>query len=143
MGGIALFPSAPARSSRASPGPHRSLPVVPPLVERRYYGEAPVGLAGGAGAELEELGARGSATWGAEIGSEESPRYVKAAIGESRGTAWRLILQDSPVTLPSESETGICQERYLAGSSLRCRTRFSNARAVAIAGRLQLPHFEL
>jgi hypothetical protein len=23
---------------------HRSLPVVPPLVERRYYGEAPVGL---------------------------------------------------------------------------------------------------
>ena len=102
-----------------------------------------MGLAGGTGAELEELGAEAQLLGAPSLVSEGSPIHEKAAIGESRGTAWRLILQDSPVTFPSESETGICQERYLAGSSFRCRTRFSNARAVAIAGRLQLPHFEL
>jgi hypothetical protein len=57
--------------------------------------------AGGAGAGLDEQGARGSTVWGAKLGSEGLPRRGKRVKGQSRGTAWRVILQASPVTLPS------------------------------------------
>jgi hypothetical protein len=41
--------------------PPRSLAVVPLIPDKRYYGETPVGLAGGSGAGLEEPKASGSA----------------------------------------------------------------------------------
>ena len=40
--------------SVAPPEPHRSLNVVPLTADKRYYGEAPVGLAGRSGAGFEE-----------------------------------------------------------------------------------------
>jgi hypothetical protein len=48
------------------------------------------------------MGARDSAVWGAKLGSDGSPRRAKRVQGENRGTAWRVILQASPATLPSE-----------------------------------------
>jgi hypothetical protein len=51
---------------------------------------------------LEEPGASGSTVWGAKLGSDGSPRRGRRVKGQSQGTAWRVILQASPVTLPSE-----------------------------------------
>jgi hypothetical protein len=48
------------------------------------------------------IGARSSAVWGAKLGSDGSPRRGRRVKSQSRGTAWRVILQASPVTLPSE-----------------------------------------
>jgi hypothetical protein len=48
------------------------------------------------------MGARGSAVWGAKLGSDGSPRCGKQAQGENWGTAGRVIIQASPVTLLSE-----------------------------------------
>jgi hypothetical protein len=45
---------------------------------------------------------RGPETWGAKLGSAGSPRRGTRVKGQSRGTAWRVILQASPVTIPSE-----------------------------------------
>ena len=95
-------PLPPAHTSVAPPEPHRSLTVVPLIGDKRYYGEAPVRPAGGSGAGLEEPGARGSTVWGAKLGSDGSPRRGRRVKGQSRGTAWRVILQASPVTIPSE-----------------------------------------
>src|ERR1035437_9871015 len=57
---------------------------------------------GHSGAGLEEPGARGSTVWGAKLDSDGSPRRGRRGKGQSRGTAWRVILQASPVTIPSE-----------------------------------------
>ena len=65
--------SPPTRSySIASPEPRRSTSVAHTEVLRRDSGEAPVRPAGRSGAGLEELGARGSAFWGAKLGSDGS-----------------------------------------------------------------------
>jgi hypothetical protein len=46
------------------------------------------------------IGGRGSAVWDAKLGSDESPRRGRQVKGQSRGTAWRAILQEIPVTIP-------------------------------------------
>jgi len=58
-------PLPPAHTSVAPSEHHRSLPVVPLIRDKRYYGEAPGRPAGRSGAGLEEQGARGSTVWGA------------------------------------------------------------------------------
>ena len=58
-------------------------------------------LSGYPGAGLEEPGARGSVVWGGKLGSDGSPRRGRRVQGQSRGTAWRVILQARPVTLTS------------------------------------------
>jgi hypothetical protein len=85
---ISIAPAEPPRSSLD--------------LDRGYYGEAPGWPAGWSGAGLEEQAARGSTVWGAKLGSDGSPRRGRPVKGQSRGTAWRVILQASPVTLPSE-----------------------------------------
>jgi four helix bundle protein len=40
--------------------------------------------------------------WGAKLGSDGSSRGVRRKKGQSRGTAWRVTRQASPVTIPSE-----------------------------------------
>jgi hypothetical protein len=57
--------------------------------------------AGGSGAGWEEPGARGSTVWGAKLSSDGSPRHGKRVKGQSRATAGHVILQASPVTIPS------------------------------------------
>jgi hypothetical protein len=47
-------------------------------------------------------GQRRSAARGAKLGSDGSPRRGRRVKGQSRGTAGRVILRASPVTLPSE-----------------------------------------
>ena len=47
-------------------------------------------------------GPEGSTVWGAKLGSDGSPRGGRRVKGQSRGTAWRVILQARPATLPSE-----------------------------------------
>jgi hypothetical protein len=47
-------------------------------------------------------GPEGSTVWGAKLGSDGSPRRGRRVKGQSRGTAWRVILQARPATLPSE-----------------------------------------
>ena len=66
-------------------------------------------------------GARGSAVWGAKLGSDGSPRCGKRAQGENRGTAGRMILQGSPGTLPIPAA--------VAGSFTRASTLFSDTRS--------------
>ena len=44
----------------------------------------------------------GSPVWGAKVGSDGSPRCGRRVRGQRRGTAWRVILQANPETLPSE-----------------------------------------
>ena len=80
----------PAPTSVAAPDPHGSLPVVPLIGDKRYYGESPARPAGGSGAGLEEPGARGTTLWGAKLGSDGSPRRGRQLKGQSRGTAWRV-----------------------------------------------------
>ena len=84
-------PLPPAPTSVAAPEPHRSLPVVPLIADKRYYGEAPARPAGGSGAGWEEPGAIGSTVWGARLGSDGSPRRGRRVKGQSRGTVWRVI----------------------------------------------------
>src|ERR1039457_5342813 len=45
---------------------------------------------------------RASAVWGAKLGSDGSPRRGRQAKDQNRDTAWRVILQASPVTIPSK-----------------------------------------
>src|ERR1035441_3234603 len=92
-----------------APPTARSYLIAPPETHRstsdsnqRYYGEAPGRPAGGSGAGWEEPEARGSAVWGAKLGSDGPPRRGRRVKGQSRGTAWRVILQASPVTTPAE-----------------------------------------
>src|ERR1035438_7507124 len=47
-------------------------------------------------------GTRGSTVWGAKLGSDGSPRRGRRVKGQGRGTAWRVTLQASSVTIPSE-----------------------------------------
>src|ERR1019366_5454505 len=47
-------------------------------------------------------GPEGSTVWGAKLGSDGSPRRGRRVKGQSRGTAWRVILPASLVTLPLE-----------------------------------------
>jgi hypothetical protein len=47
-------------------------------------------------------GLRGSAVWGAKLGSDGSPRRGRRVKGQSRGTGGRVILQARPVTILSE-----------------------------------------
>jgi hypothetical protein len=82
----------------ASPEPHRS--TLDP--DRGYYGEAPGRPARRSDAWLEEPGAGGSTVWGATPGSDVSRRRGRRVKGQSRGTAWRVILMASQVTIPSE-----------------------------------------
>jgi hypothetical protein len=72
----------------ASWEPRRYCAFVPLTGYLCYYGEVPVGPAGGSGAGLEQLGARRLAVWGAKLGSDGSPGHEKPAKDESRGTAW-------------------------------------------------------
>jgi hypothetical protein len=58
--------------------------------------------AGGSGAGWEEPGARGSAVWGAKLGSDGSPRRGRRVKGQSRATVGRVILPANPLTRPSE-----------------------------------------
>src|ERR1035437_7708897 len=51
------------------------------LVLLRCPVPAPVRPTGGSGAGLEELGASGSAGWGAKLGSEEAPRSARRVKG--------------------------------------------------------------
>jgi hypothetical protein len=99
MGGTASPPAGSYLRSPigAAPEPPRS--TLDP--DRGYYGEAPGRPARRSGAGWEVPGASGSAVWGAKLGSEGSPRRERRVKGQSRGTAWRLILQASPVTIPS------------------------------------------
>src|ERR1019366_5444817 len=85
----------------ATPEPPHSLPIVPLIPDKRYYGEAMGRPAGGSGAGLEEKGARSSRVWGAKLGSDGSRRRGRRVKGQSRGTAWRVILKASPATILS------------------------------------------
>ena len=50
----------------------------------------------------EEPGARGSTVWSAKLGSDGAPRRGRGVMGQDRGTSWRVILQASPVAIPSD-----------------------------------------
>ena len=52
---------------------------------------------------MEESDASGSAVWGAKLGSDGSPRRGRRLKAQSRGTAWRMILQASPVIIPPKT----------------------------------------
>ena len=85
-------------------------------------------LSGQSGAGLEEPGARGSTVWGAKLGSDEAPRRWRRVKGRSRATAWRVILQASLVTLPSERAMNRVLAIYALSFALPCaessRTEF-------------------
>ena len=68
------------RCPRSTPEPPRSLAVVPLIGDKRYYGEAPVGLAGG----LREGLVRGRRNWGPEVPLSKSEfRRPKPRLGIS------------------------------------------------------------
>ncbi len=54
----------------------------------------------------EQGGVGGSTIWARKLGSDGPPRRGRRVNGRSRGTAWRVILQASPVTLTSETQRG-------------------------------------
>jgi hypothetical protein len=70
-----------------SPDIHGSLPVVPLIADKWYYGEAPGSPAGGSGAGWEEPGPRGSTVWGAKPGSDGWPRREKRVKGRELDAA--------------------------------------------------------
>jgi hypothetical protein len=87
-----------------------------------------VRLAGGSGAGLEEQRASGSAVWGAKLGSEGSPRRGRRVKGQSRGTAWRVILQARPATYHNSlSHSKLQHELALCGRDCTRCLRFSIA----------------
>jgi len=67
---------APANPSAAACGPHRSLPVVPLIADKRYYGETPAGLrrdcrpvSGNGPGGWRWVGAKRWPFWGANLGT--------------------------------------------------------------------------
>ena len=80
------------RCPRSTPEPPRSLAVVPLIGDKRYYGEAPVGLAGG----LREGLVRGRRNWGPEVRLSKSefrrPKPERRPNTEGRSHAWAFRL---------------------------------------------------
>ena len=80
------------RCPRSTPEPPRSLAVVPLIGDKRYYGEAPVGLAGG----LREGLVRGRRNWGPEVRLSKSefrrPKPERRPNTEGRSHDWAFRL---------------------------------------------------
>jgi hypothetical protein len=70
---------------------------------RGYYGESPGGPAGRSGAGLEGSGPETRLFGAPNRGLEGSPRHRRQVKGQSRGSAWRVILQGIPVTIFTEN----------------------------------------
>ena len=85
-------------------------------------------LSGASGAGMEESGAIGSTVRGAMLGSEGSPRRGRRVKGQSRGTAWRVILQARPATYHNSlSHSKLQHESALCGRDCTRCLRFSIA----------------
>jgi hypothetical protein len=91
-------PLPPAPTSVAPWEPHHSTLDL----DREYYGEASGRPAARSVQGSEEPVARGSTVWGSKLGSDGSPRCGRRVEGQSRGTAWHVILQATSVTISSE-----------------------------------------
>src|ERR1035437_1239330 len=87
----------PSLAARSAPCSQRSLGTSLSLIRIRG---TTVRLRGGPRDGLVQ----GSTVWGAKLGSDGSPRRRRRVNvnGQSRGTAWRMILLASPLTMPSE-----------------------------------------
>jgi hypothetical protein len=122
--------------SVAAPDIHGSLPVVPLIADKRYYGEAPARFPGGSGAGWEEPGARGSTVWRAKLGSAGSPRRERQVKGQSRGTTWRVILQASSLETaksPGELPSALAGKASNADPSVSVKSVKSVAEFIMLA----------
>src|SRR5208283_1650644 len=84
-----------AGPSATACGPHRRLPVVPLIADKRCYGEPPGGLrrdrrpvSGNGPGGRRWVGDQGWPFWGANLGQRGQPRMRQPAKEHGRGAAW-------------------------------------------------------